>query len=55
LQKDPQELNNRYDDPAYADIIMELKNALKAQREELNETDANYPEIQKIIDQNWAL
>ena len=55
LKKDPQELVNRYDDPAYSEIIQGLKEELRKQREELNETDANYPEIQKVVDENWDL
>jgi uncharacterized sulfatase len=30
-----------------------MKRELKRIREELGETDENYPEIQKIIDANW--
>ena len=53
LSKDPKELHNLYGDPGYADIISSLKAELKKQREELNETDANYPKLQKIIEENW--
>lgn len=53
LKNDPEELHNRYYDPAFKEIIVKLKGELKKQREELNETDAKYPEIQKIIDENW--
>ena len=53
LRKDPQELNNRYGDPEYAEIIASLKVELKKQREDLNETDVNYPNIQRIIEENW--
>lgn len=53
LKNDPNELNNLYGDPAYAETIAKLKSDLKAMREELNETDAKYPHIQKIIDENW--
>ncbi len=53
LKNDPQELNNRYNDPAYKEIIAELKAELKKQREELNETDEKYPEIQAIIEKHW--
>ncbi len=53
LSKDPQELKNRYDDPGYQDIIADLKVELRKKREELNETDENYPVLQKIIDNNW--
>ncbi len=53
LRNDPNELNNRYDDPEYKAVIADLKDQLKEMREELNETDKNYPHIQKIIDKNW--
>jgi len=53
LKNDPEELHNRYNDPAYKEIIATLKAELKKQREELNETDANFPELQKIIEANW--
>ena len=48
-----QELHNRYNDPEYREIIAGLKSELKKQREELNETDENYPEIQAIIEKHW--
>lgn len=53
LKNDPQEMDNRYDDPKYKDIIAELKAEIKRQREELNETDENYPEIDAIIEKHW--
>lgn len=53
LKNDPQELHNRYNDPAYKEIIAKLKLELKRQRETLNETDAKYPMIQAIVDQHW--
>lgn len=54
LKNDPEELVNQYNNPEYATIISDLKKELKRQREELNETDDNYPEIQKIIQDNWG-
>jgi len=53
LTKDPQEMNNAYKDPNYKEIIANLKVQLKTMRQDLNETDKNYPHIQKIIDQHW--
>ncbi|WP_366183782.1 sulfatase [Flavobacterium ovatum] len=53
LKNDPEEMNNRYKDPKYKDIIASLKEEILKQRKELNETDANYPEIQKVIDKHW--
>ncbi|WP_326498614.1 sulfatase [Catenovulum adriaticum] len=53
LRKDPQELNNVYKDPAYQDVVAELKAELKRQREKYNETDENHPKLKKIIDAHW--
>ncbi len=53
LEKDTKEMNNQYNNPAYADIIADLKIRLKNTREELDETDAKYPHIQHIIDEYW--
>lgn len=53
LTKDPKEMNNMYGSPEYAEVIVELKAQLKNKREELNETDKNYPHIQKVVDKNW--
>jgi uncharacterized sulfatase len=53
LKKDPKELVNRYNYPDYQDIIAELKEELRRQREELNETDEKYPILQEIIKTNW--
>ena len=38
LEKDPKELNNIYDNPAYADIVKELKAKLKRLREKYKDT-----------------
>ena len=53
LEKDPKEMKNEYNNPDYSNIISDLKIRLKYLREELNETDENYPHIQKIIDEYW--
>ncbi len=53
LKKDPKEMNNAYADPAYQETISNLKDRLVKLREDLNETDANYPHIQKVIDAHW--
>ncbi len=46
-------MKNEYGNPKYAPIIADLKSELKRQRDELNETDADYPQIQAVIDANW--
>ena len=43
LRKDPKEMNNVYDDPQYADVVADLKAQLTQLREDINETDENYP------------
>ncbi|OWW24955.1 acetylglucosamine-6-sulfatase [Zobellia sp. OII3] len=53
LKKDPKEMNNAYKDPAYAEVIADLKKELLRLREDLNETDEKYPHIQKVIDAHW--
>ena len=53
LNKDPFEMDNRYADPNYDEIISDLKSQLAEKRKELNEKDHNYPHIQKIIDKHW--
>lgn len=53
LKNDPQEMHNQYANADYASIIAEMKLELKKARTELNETDENYPELQKIIEEHW--
>ena len=53
IEEDPHEMNNLYGRSEYSEIIKELKGKLRLLREELNETDSNYPHIQKIIDEHW--
>ena len=53
LDKDPSEMHNQYGNPEYRTVIAEMKEQLKQLREELNESDEAYPEIQRIIDKYW--
>lgn len=53
LEKDPYEMDNRYDEPEYQFIIQEMKKKLESVRERLDETDEDYPEIRKVIRENW--
>lgn len=53
LRADPQEMHNEYANPKYTKTIAQLKQQLKQLREELDETDAKYPHIQKVIDAHW--
>lgn len=39
LEKDPNELNNVYDDPAYSDVVKELKTELEGLRKQYDDSD----------------
>jgi arylsulfatase A-like enzyme len=54
LEDDPHEMHNQYASPAHAETIARMKAELKRTREELEETDAAYPALQKIIDAHWG-
>jgi uncharacterized sulfatase len=53
LEKDPTEMDNRNSDPEYETVIAEMKAQLRDLRDDLNETDAAYPDIEFIIDKHW--
>ncbi|WP_282136699.1 sulfatase family protein [Seonamhaeicola maritimus] len=53
LKNDPKEMINQYKNPKFQETLAELKKELLKTREELNETEANYPKLQKIIDAHW--
>lgn len=53
LKKDPKEMNNCYDDPAYAELIDSLKIRLAELRTEIGEIDGQFPEIERVIEENW--
>lgn len=54
LKKDPQELVNVYDDPAYAHVVADLKSQLAARRREIGDTGADYPRIEAVIQEFWT-
>ena len=53
LKNDPTEMDNRYKDPKYTEIIKNLKVELAQKRKDLNEEDQKYPHIQKVIEEYW--
>lgn len=53
LKKDLQELNNVYNDPAYADVVKELKAELLRLKKELGDTDDKFPELMKLRQKHW--
>ncbi|MEM8945355.1 MAG: sulfatase [Planctomycetota bacterium] len=48
LQDDPHEMNNVYADPSYAPIVKKLKAQLSALKQEVGDSDANYPELSAV-------
>jgi N-acetylglucosamine-6-sulfatase len=53
LAKDPFEMNNQYANRQYEQIISDMKVELKRTREDLQETDQQYPAIQAVVDAHW--
>jgi uncharacterized sulfatase len=53
LKNDPFENTNQYGNPEYKEIISGLKGELKQLRIDLDETDADYPAIRKVIEARW--
>ncbi|GAB1857011.1 sulfatase [Flavobacteriaceae bacterium MHTCC 0001] len=53
LRNDPKEMDNRYGDAKYAEIIADLKARLKTLRAEVKEDDSKYPNIAKVVEQYW--
>ena len=49
LTVDPHENRNAYNDPAYHDIIQQMKRRLLEIRESIEDTDANRPRMQEIM------
>ena len=53
LKKDPKEMDNKYGNEAYTDIIKDLKVRLAKLRTKVKENDTEYTAIQKSIDEHW--
>ncbi|MDN5204577.1 sulfatase [Fulvivirgaceae bacterium BMA10] len=49
LEKDPYENHNAYNDPAYTEIIKELKEALLKQKEVVGDSDAQYAAMEEVM------
>ena len=50
LKNDPTEMQNRYANPEYAEVVADLKQQHWKTREALGETEKDYPPVQEIID-----
>ena len=53
LKRDPNELNNVYEHPDYADVREELKDRLAARKRALGDTDDRYPELLEVKEEHW--
>jgi arylsulfatase A-like enzyme len=49
LKKDPAEMRNIYDNPEYAGVIQQLKKQLAELKQEVGDTDEQYPELLKRL------
>ena len=53
LKKDSAEINNVYDDPAYAPVRDRLKKQLAALREKVGDDGSHYPAAEKVLQEFW--
>ncbi|MBC8375911.1 MAG: sulfatase-like hydrolase/transferase [FCB group bacterium] len=53
MQDDFQEMNNLYGKPGYAKITKQLKRELKELREELGDSDDDFPHIKVVVERHW--
>jgi arylsulfatase A-like enzyme len=53
LRKDPKENVNQYDNPEYKSVVNEMKEQLKALREQHKDTDEEFPHIKQVVDEFW--
>lgn len=53
LRKDPQEKVNVYDDPAYKELVAELKQRFADLRRRVGDTGEDYPKVEAIIQEFW--
>jgi arylsulfatase A-like enzyme len=53
LRNDPNEMDNKYADEKYADIIVDLKERLKKLRVEVKEDDSQFPQIEDVVKEYW--
>ena len=46
-------MNNVYADPAYTDTVKELKRELLRLKQQVGDTDQQYPELMKVRQETW--
>ena len=52
LEQDPTEMVNQYSNPEYSDVVIALKQQLLETREEIGDTDLQFPRIKAIFEEN---
>ncbi len=53
LEKDPHEMKNVYNDPAYAGVVSSLKKLLLERKKAIGDTDASYPRLIEQRKKYW--
>ena len=53
LRKDPHEMNNVYGDPAYTQVVKDMKAELLRLKNETGDTDEKYPELMEVRRKYW--
>lgn len=53
LNRDPNELVNVYDEPAYAQVVSNLKQQLAERRRQVGDDGNDYPEIEAVLQEFW--
>lgn len=53
LEKDPTEIVNQYDNPAYADVVAELKTRLADLRKRVGDDGSDFPKAEAVLQEFW--
>ncbi|MEM9588599.1 MAG: sulfatase/phosphatase domain-containing protein, partial [Planctomycetota bacterium] len=53
LVRDPDELNNVYDNPSYQGVRDQLKMQLAELRQEIGDDGSHYPNCEKVVQEFW--
>ncbi|MCK4921037.1 MAG: sulfatase [Bacteroidales bacterium] len=52
LKNDPYEVNNVYNDPDYAEVVVQMKKELKELKDQYEDFDSDYPDLEKVSEMN---
>ena len=53
LEKDPEELNNVYDDPAFKEVRDDLKKQFAQLRHDIGDDGSHHPDCEKVVQEFW--